>query len=254
MRVAVGEDQLDELPLDGVAVGHAERRVVVGERLDLDPVAPGVVERPGLAGRVGDRQRSALSAGVGFRGTSRAVAKPPRRPRRPPRPACGAAGRPSGRPGAPMLMAATTRPDVSRIGAAIEATPISRSSTASDQPRARIRASSVRSAAGSVTDFGVICASGDAAASTRSQLRLGEVREQRLAGRRRVHGHPAAGLVEEPERSASSRAGRCRRPRGRRGRRPGNPRGSPHAARRAPVRRRRAGPCATARPGRARTS
>ena len=67
-----------------------------------------------------------------------------------------------------MLIAATTRPDASRIGAAIEATPISRSSTASDQPRARIRASSVRSTAGSVIDFGVICASGEAAASTRS--------------------------------------------------------------------------------------
>ena len=34
-----------------------------------------------------------------------------------------------------MLTAAMTRPEVSRIGAAIEATPISRSSTASDQPR-----------------------------------------------------------------------------------------------------------------------
>ena len=74
--------------------------------------------------------------------------------------------------GTPMLIAATTSPLMSRTGAAMDATPISRSLTASAQPRRRTRSSSAASWDRSVIVCGVSAVKG-AARSTACRLASG---------------------------------------------------------------------------------
>ena len=71
-----------------------------------------------------------------------------------------------------MLIAATTSPLTSRTGAAMDATPISRSLTASAQPRRRTRSSSAASWDRSVIVCGVRAVKG-AARSTACRLASG---------------------------------------------------------------------------------
>ena len=73
--------------------------------------------------------------------------------------------------GTPMLIAATTSPLTSRIGAAMDATPISRSLTASAQPRRADRSSSARERERSVIVCGVSAA--ERPARTASRLASG---------------------------------------------------------------------------------